>query len=81
MVVAQECEALSRNADWHAICSVLGVIRIASVMFKITHNALRYFTFAEILLMAAINQVEAKRMAFVNEGRQVNQCPYRAEAA
>jgi len=30
-------------------------------MFKITHNALRYFTFAEVLLMAAINQVEAKR--------------------
>jgi len=57
------------------------LITIASVMFKITHNALRYFTFAEILLMAAINQVEAKRMAFVNEGRQVNQCPYRAEAA
>jgi len=30
-------------------------------MFKITHNALRYFSFAEVLLMAAINQVEAKR--------------------
>ena len=29
-------------------------------MFKITHNALRYFTFAEVLLMAAINQVEEK---------------------
>jgi hypothetical protein len=30
-------------------------------MFKIRHNALRYFTFAEVLLMVAINQVEAKR--------------------
>jgi len=30
-------------------------------MFKITQNTFRYFTFAEILLMAAINQVEAKQ--------------------
>jgi hypothetical protein len=29
-------------------------------MFKITQNTFRYFTFAEILLMAAINQAEAK---------------------
>jgi hypothetical protein len=30
-------------------------------MFKITHNTVHRFSFAEILLMAAINQVEAKR--------------------
>ena len=30
-------------------------------MFKITQNTLRYFTLAELLLMVAINQVEAKR--------------------
>jgi hypothetical protein len=28
-------------------------------MFKITHNTLRYFALAEILLMAAANQREA----------------------
>jgi len=30
-------------------------------MFKITQNTLRYFTLAEVLLMAAMNQVEAKQ--------------------
>ena len=30
-------------------------------MFKITHNTLRYFTLAEILLMAGANQREAQR--------------------
>jgi hypothetical protein len=31
------------------------------VMFRITHNTIRRFSFAEILLMAAMNQNEAKR--------------------
>jgi hypothetical protein len=57
------------------------LITIASVMFKITQNTLRGFTLAEVLLMAAINQLEAKRKAFGNEGSQVNRCRYRAEAA
>jgi hypothetical protein len=30
-------------------------------MFKITQNTLRDFTLAEVLLMAAMNQLEAKR--------------------
>jgi len=30
-------------------------------MFKITQSSLRYFTLAELLLMAVINQHEAKR--------------------
>ena len=30
-------------------------------MFKITHNTARQFSLAEVLLMAAINQVEAKQ--------------------
>jgi len=30
-------------------------------MFKITQNTLRHFTLAEVLLMAAINQLEAKQ--------------------
>ena len=57
------------------------LITTASVMFKITQNTLRDFTFAEVLLMAAMNQLETKRKAFGNEGSQLNRCPYRAEAA
>jgi hypothetical protein len=57
------------------------LIKLASVMFKITQNTLRGFTLAEILLMAAMNQLEAKRKAFGNERGQLNRCPYRAEAA
>lgn len=34
----------------------------SSAMFKITQNTLHYFTLTEVLLMAAINQVEAKRV-------------------
>lgn len=30
-------------------------------MFQITHNTVRYFSLAEILLMAAMNQAEAAR--------------------
>ena len=43
-------------------------------MFKITENALRNFTLAEVLLMAAMNQLEAKRTAFGNEGSQHHRC-------
>jgi hypothetical protein len=50
-------------------------------MFKITQNTLRGFTLAEVPLMAAMNQLEAKRKAFGNEGSQLNRCPYRAKAA
>jgi hypothetical protein len=32
-------------------------------MFKITQNTIHHFSFAEILLMAAMNEVEAKRKA------------------
>jgi len=41
-------------------------------MFKITQNTLRGFTLAEVLLMAAMNQLEAKRNAFGNEARRAN---------
>jgi len=50
-------------------------------MFKITENTLRNFTLAEVLLMAAMNQLEAKRKVGRNEGRQPYRCFYRAEAA
>jgi signal recognition particle GTPase len=32
-------------------------------MFKITPNTIHRFSFAEILLMAAMNEIEAKRKA------------------
>lgn len=48
-------------------------------MFKITENTFRGFTLAEVLLMAAINQLEAKRKAGGNEERLRNH--FRAEAA
>ena len=54
---------------------------MASVMFKITQNTLSRFTLAEVLLMAAMNELEAKRKAFGNEGNQLDRCPYRAAAA
>jgi hypothetical protein len=34
---------------------------MAVVMFKITHNTVQRFSLAEILLMVAINQMEARR--------------------
>jgi len=34
---------------------------MAVVMFKITHNTIHSFSLAEILLMVAMNQIEAKR--------------------
>jgi hypothetical protein len=40
------------------VCSKVG-----AVMFKITENTINRFTFAEILLMAAMNEIEAKRKA------------------
>jgi len=51
----------------------------ASVMFKIIQNTLRNFTLAEVLLMAAMNQLEAKRKAGGNKGRLRNH--FRVEAA
>jgi hypothetical protein len=50
-------------------------------MFKITQNTLRGFTLTEVLLMVAMNQLEAKKKAFGNKATQRNRCPYRAEAA
>ena len=38
-------------------------IRMMSFMFKITQNTVHHFSFAEILLMAAMNEIEARRKA------------------
>jgi hypothetical protein len=40
------------------------LITAAPVMFKITQNTLRGFTLAEVLLMVAMNQLEAESKAF-----------------
>jgi hypothetical protein len=50
-------------------------------MFKITQNTLRYFTFAEILLMATMNHLEAKRKVGGSEESRPSYCTFRAEAA
>jgi hypothetical protein len=42
-------------------------VRMAKAMFKITHKTVHEFSLAEILLMAAMNQVEAKRKIAGNE--------------
>lgn len=36
-------------------------IRMMSIMFKITQNTIHHFSLAELLLMAAMNEVETKR--------------------
>lgn len=50
-------------------------------MFKITQNTFRDFTLAEVLLMAAMNQLEAKRKVGANEGSLPNNCHFYAKAA
>jgi hypothetical protein len=50
-------------------------------MFKITQNTLSGFTLAEVLLMAVMNQLEAKRRVGENQGSRLSNCPSRAEAA
>jgi len=44
-------------------------IRTMSIMFKITQNTIRQFTLAEILLMAAMNEVDAKQRTFERTGQ------------
>ncbi len=36
---------------------------MAAVMFRITQNTIHSFSFAEILLMAAMNEIEERRKA------------------
>jgi predicted GNAT family acetyltransferase len=37
-------------------------VRMMSIMFKITQNTIHQFSLAEILLMAALNEIEAMRL-------------------
>ena len=55
--------------------------RMMSVMFKITQNTLRSFTLTEVLLMAAMNQLETKQKAGTKEGSLPGNCLHYAQAA
>ena len=44
-------------------------IRTMSIMFKITQNTIRQFTLAEILLMAAMNEINAKQRTLERSGQ------------
>ena len=57
----QPRSALRSNADWHTTCNVIDAHQDEMLMFKITQNTIKAFTLAEILLMAAMNEIEAKR--------------------
>ena len=50
-------------------------------MFKITQNTLRDFTLAEVLVMAAMNQLEAKRKVGENKESLPDDCHFHAKAA
>ena len=52
-----------------------------SVMFKITQNTVRNFTLAEILLMAAMNELEAKRRVGARKRSLPDRCDFYAKAA
>ena len=49
---------IGRRTALHRAC-----IRMVSIMFKIMQNTVHRFSFAEILLMAAMNEIEAQRKA------------------
>ena len=62
-VKSSGCWALRSVADWQTNCKISGVHQDEVLMFKITQNTIKAFTLAEILLMAAMNEIEAKRKA------------------
>ena len=55
------------HLDWRQIgkrsALPLTCNRAMSLMFKITQNTIHHFSLAEILLMAVMNEVEAKQKA------------------
>jgi hypothetical protein len=57
------------------------LVTIASVMFKITENTVRGFTLAEVLLMAAMNQLEVERKVGASAGSLPDHCHSYAKAA
>jgi len=67
LVTSSWCWHLVPIADWQTNCSISGVYQDEVPMFKITQNTINGFTLAEILLMAAMNGLEAKRKASAKE--------------
>jgi hypothetical protein len=63
VVISSRCWELRSIADWQTNCNISGVYQDEVLMFKITQNTIKGFTLAEILLMAAMNEIEAKRKA------------------
>jgi hypothetical protein len=61
LVTSSQCWALRSIAAWQTNCDISGVYQDEVHMFKITQNTINGFTLAEILLMAAMNEIEAKR--------------------
>ena len=49
---------IGRRTALHRAC-----IGMVSIIFKITQNTVHHFSFAEILLMAAMNEIEVQRKA------------------
>ncbi len=50
-------------------------------MFKITQNTVRDFTLAEVLLMAAMNELESKRKIGASKRSLPDRCDLYAKAA
>jgi hypothetical protein len=63
MATSPRYGALRAIADWQTNCNICGVYQDEALMFKITQNTINGFTLAEILLMAAMNEIEAKKKA------------------
>ncbi len=63
LVTSSRCWELRSIADWQTNCNISGVYQDEVLVFKITQNTINGFTLAEILLMAAMNEIETKRKA------------------
>jgi hypothetical protein len=63
LVTSSRLWALRSIPNWQTNCNIPGVHQDEVLMFKITQNTIKGFTLAEILLMAAMNEIEAKRKA------------------
>jgi hypothetical protein len=63
LVTSSKCWAFKSIPEWQTNCNISGVYQDEVLMFKITKNTINGFTLAEILLMAAMNEIEAKKKA------------------
>ncbi len=63
LVTSSQLQSLRQDADWRASCTPYGAHEDGADMFKITQNTVHRFSLGEILLMAAMNEIEAQRKA------------------